>query len=102
VAAKVADDINRYLQQRKDMLLDDNCLEKALLAVLADNYGKTEQKDTKKEVETPSFEFLKDLISKVPETPLTGGEIPVALPLRPKNMQEAGELARKMLSKKQN
>ncbi len=42
------------------------------------------------------YEELAAVRNALPEVPPLGGEIPVALPLRPKSIQEAGELALKV------
>ena len=101
IATNFENEISEHLRQNGELLKDENCLEKALLAVLAKAHGtnnsnKSEafKRQTQK-VELSGAEILKSIQENVPETPLGGGEIPVSLPLRPKTLAEASKLARK-------
>lgn len=86
VAKDLSAEIGGYLEQKKELLEDENCLEKALLAVL-----------TKKDIKKPEPPEASILKAALPEAP-TGGEIPAALPKRPKTIAEAGELAVKFFN----
>ena len=88
------------LSSKKELIKDENCLEKALLIVLADGKYST-PKDTQQETQISEEskrkiigEYLDALTFNTPEVALAGGEIPVILPRTPSTVKEAGALAK--------
>jgi|AGTN01.1.fsa_nt_gi hypothetical protein len=106
VARELGGDIGRYLEQNKALLSSEDCLEKALLAVLAEGYklgdrgqgaGDREEGGGKREEGAERREERgerKDDERPLPEVVSERGLVPAVLPLRPKTIAEAGEMAR--------
>lgn len=97
IASSLADEITTYIEKNEGLIKDENCLEKALLSVLAEkNFTKPDHKESGKNI---SAEEADDSASDVLAPPVApgGGEIPVVRPIRPKNIRDAGEMAIKIL-----
>ena len=92
------------LSKKKELIKDENCLEKALLIVLADDkYSISKGKEQQSEVSEESkkqiiAEYLASLTLNTPEVALAGGEIPVILPKTPSTVKEAGALAKSIFN----
>lgn len=108
IAAKFTDEIGEEIAN-KDMIKDENCLEKALLSVLCTKYKPPEEqaKDEKVIGEILKDETFKDRIIdeyrqklniNLPKSFPKGGEIPVKTPHRPASIMQAGKLALELLN----
>ena len=82
VAANLTDEIAAVLENRKELLKEENCLETALLTVLAE---KKKKKRDEGGGRTP------------PKVSVKKGEIPLVTPVRPTSIREAGKIAEKIL-----
>lgn len=103
VAKGLGEEIGEYLKGQKELLKEENCLETALLNVLAKGYQTSAVSKKAAPVRTESLDkenilnYLSALRTEVPAVAPPVGEIPAVLPLRPKTISEAGELAVKLL-----
>lgn len=108
IAAKFTDEIGEEIANR-DMIKDENCLEKALLSVLCTKYKPPEEQAKDENVigeilKDESFkdriidEYRQKLNINLPKSFPRGGEIPVKAPNRPANIMQAGELALEILN----
>ncbi|MCL2631182.1 MAG: hypothetical protein FWD49_06680 [Firmicutes bacterium] len=98
-ARGLTSEIQEFLSERKELINDENCLEQALLAVLAGKYQSENSGAsavTKSEPKTIAEKAseVKAILARVPEHAPFGGEIPLTLPLKPKSIKEAGEIAK--------
>lgn len=100
ISKELGSEIAEVLSSKKELIKDENCLEKALLIVLADGKYST-PKDTQQETQISEEskrkiigEYLDALTFNTPEVALAGGEIPVILPRTPSTVKEAGALAK--------
>jgi len=110
VARDYTAEIGEVIAEKKELLEDENCLEKALLAVLAARYkspetgtragaveGQKPRADANASVKERAEAYFYAEAVPVPEVLPQGGELPAAPRVRPKDMREAGEMARKLL-----
>lgn len=108
VAKELTAEIAEYIGAKKELLEDENCLEKALLAVLSQRYTSPKESGAKKPAENTArapaanasvgeraLSYLCDV--SMPEILPQGGELPAAPRVRPKSVREAGDMARKLL-----
>lgn len=113
VAKDLTAEIGEYIAGKRELIDDENCLEKALLAVLAGRYTDPE-KGTRAGAEAAEARYPRTdanasarqkaeallraeaVAPPVPEVLPQGGELPAAPRVRPKDLREAGELARKL------
>jgi hypothetical protein len=115
VAKEMTAEIGEYIANNKDLLENEDCLEKALLAVLAARYSimakgnrtnnAAEEKHSPPQDAKLSLKQKAEAVFKsdavplpVPEILPQGGELPAAPRVRPKDLREAGEMARKLLN----
>lgn len=108
IAAEFTEQIGEEIAQ-KDLIKEEDCLEKALLSVLTKNYKppKEQAKDQKVIEELLRDDSFKEKIiqeyrQKISNNPLPktlpgGGKIPVATPCRPTTIKEAGQVALELL-----
>jgi len=109
IAANYAKEIGEYIARKKELINDDNCLEKALLAVMAAK-GTVESAPLKDagsgaDAKDGPVMSLRDraehelsrATEPVPKILPPGGELPVAPRVTPKSIREAGEIAKKLL-----
>lgn len=101
-------EIADYVGVHKELLGSDDCLEKALLGVLAERYSQTTtaaQNNGKGTDGQNAYknkiiaEYLEGVSKSAPPSVETGGEIPVVLPQRPSTVREAGKVALEILKK---
>ncbi len=114
VARNLGKELTGYLESNGELLGDDNCLEKALLHVLAERYAAGEN-GTSPEVRAPepiseaaSADADKEEVKteekmserrRTPVMPLGGGEIPIVPSPRPSSVSEAGKMAMETFNK---
>lgn len=104
ISKELGSEIADVLSKKKELIKDENCLEKALLIVLADDkYSISKGKEQQSEVSEESkkqiiAEYLASLTLNTPEVALAGGEIPVILPKTPSTVKEAGALAKSIFN----
>ncbi len=102
VSKGLGKEITEYLNERKELLKEDNCLEKALLDVLANRFNQVSTSSNTLQVENnPSQsagaeanEGNKEVYSKLLSG---GGHIPVVKIASPKTVGEANKLATERL-----
>lgn len=100
--------IAEYVGAHKELIESDNCLEKALLGVLAERFSPNSapegnpgkvgegQNAYKNRI---IAEYLEGVSKSAPPSVETGGEIPVVLPVRPSTVREASKVALEILKK---
>lgn len=107
IATKFTDEISSEIQQG-EMIKDEDCLEKALLKVLSQNYKEPSEqaKDdkvlsfvlTNEEIKEKIIdEYREKLKNKAPKILPKGGEITLNQPMKPKTIYDAGEMALKRI-----
>jgi ribosomal protein S17E len=112
IAEKYTDDLAKEIGNNKNLLQDDNCLEKALISVLSQKVKSKADMASDEEVvsmvmgkddnrEKVIADYLTQIRTKsLPKTfPKTGGAIP-AISTKPISLGEAGKLAQKYLEEK--
>lgn len=107
IASELTEEIGEEIAN-KNMIDDEDCLEKALLSVLSARYKspKEQAKDTVVIDEVLKDETLKEQIIEeyrkkfdfnLPKTLPKGGEIPIKTPIRPSTINDAGKMALELL-----
>ncbi|MBO7156419.1 MAG: hypothetical protein J6V83_03335 [Clostridia bacterium] len=101
ISKELGKEITDYLNERKELLKEDNCLEQALLDVLANRYKPKEDSSYQREDVNPSQsaaagrnEGSAEVYSKIISG---GGHIPVVKTATPHTVGEANKLAAERL-----
>ncbi len=107
IASELTEEIGEEIAKR-DMIADEDCLERALLSVLSSRYKppKEQAKDTvviDEVLKDDSLreriidEYRKNFDFNLPKSLPKGGEIPIKTPTRPANINDAGKMALEIL-----
>ena len=110
IASELVDRIGDVILEDDNLWSDENCLEKALLKVLSENYVNDESRATSEDfLEKYIYnneairnkivdEYLESIeAQKLPSAMTKGGKISLAAPRRPKSIKEAGALVHKIM-----
>ncbi|MDD3947742.1 MAG: hypothetical protein PHI19_07890 [Clostridia bacterium] len=111
VAKQFTAEIGEVIAEKKELLEDENCLEKALLAVLSTRYQAPAPIKTDTEKDKPKPHTVISTVREKAEAELKnnsqtvsvpkvfppGGELPAAPRVHASTVREAGDLARKLL-----
>lgn len=103
-AKELTAEIGEYIAEKKELIEDEGCLEKALLAVLSVKFGGKAEPEkaavkplaTLRERAESAYKQTDEALL-VPYVLPPGGELPTAPRIKPQSVKEAGDLARKLL-----
>ena len=114
VARNLGKELTNYLERNEGLIAEDDCLEKALLHILAERWdagangtspaGSAERgsgEATSAEAAKESEKEAESVVAKrkTPVIPVSGGEIPIVPPYRVSSVGEAGKMAMEIFNK---
>ena len=115
VARNLGKELTAYLEKNESLIAEDDCLEKALLCVLAERYDAQEngnsptgsvEREAEPATSADAANEKTEATEKVsaqrrtPVIPVGGGEIPIAPTIRISTVNEAGRMAMEILKPK--
>jgi hypothetical protein len=100
VARELCGEIEEFIKENNTIIAQNDCLEYALINVLADSRREGQSKESEKEQLRGEIiaEYIASLKKETPKVMPKGGEIPAAPPIRCATIKEAGIIAEKILN----